>query len=414
MIDPQKIKADFPIFKSHTELVYLDSAATTLKPKVVIDKINEYYTQYSANIKRGIYKISERATEEYEAARAILADFIGAKPESVIFTKSTTESINLVAYSLGRQIVGAGDEVVVSIAEHHSNFVPWQQLAFDAGADFKVIDVDQKGHLALGKSSEINLNEIITKKTKILALTLVSNVLGTINPIKEIAHAAKKINPKVIILVDAAQAVGHMALDVEDLGVDFVAFSGHKMYGPTGIGVLWGRYELLKSMNPFQYGGEMISTVAIENTTFASPPEKFEAGTPPIAEAIALGAAVSYLKTIGMEDIARHEQILTEYTYDVLNDHFGSNIHLFGPESVKDRAGIIAFNLYDFHAHDVASILDEQKHIAVRAGHHCAMQLHTQLGISASARISFAIYNSTSDVDLLITGLNQVVKTLKH
>ncbi len=414
MFDPQKIKADFPIFKHNPELIYLDSAATTLKPQSVIDKMCEYYTQYSANIKRGIYGISDRATEEYEGARAIVANFIGAKPQDTIFTRGTTESVNLVAYALGRQILEAKDEVVVSIAEHHSNFVPWQQLAFEVGADFKIIDIDSGGRLALGINNAINLDGIITKKTKILALSLVSNVLGTINPIRQIAEAAKKINPNIVIIVDCAQAIGHIALNVEDLGVDFVASSGHKMYGPTGVGVLWGRSELLDNMYPFQYGGEMISTVAIEKTTFADPPEKFEAGTPAIAEVIALGAAVTYLKKIGMSDISLHEHKLFEYALKSLKDRFGDNIHIYGPQSMDNRAGILTFNLYDFHAHDVASILDETQHIASRAGHHCTMPLHTRLGISASSRISFSLYNTTCDVDNLVAGLEKATKTLQR
>lgn len=407
MISTSKIKQDFPIFKHNPDLVYLDSAATSLKPQSVIDKLVEYYEKYPANIKRGIYKISEKATEEYEQTRKIVADFINADNHAeIIFTRSTTESLNLVAYSLGREIVGKGDEVVTTVMEHHSNFVPWQQLAFENGADFKVIDIDENGELGVRSKG---LGEIITKKTKILALSYVSNVLGTINPVKEIAAAAKKINPEIIVIVDAAQAIPHMKVDAKELGADFIAFSGHKMLGPTGVGVLWGKKYLLDEMFPFQFGGEMIREVKIEETTFADPPEKFEAGTPSIADVIALKEAIKYLKNIGIENIEKHENSLVNYLTEILEKEFKEKINVYGP---RERAGIVAFNINNIHPHDIAAILDEDN-IAVRAGHHCAMPLHKRLKISASCRFSFYIYNNKEDIDKLINSLKKAVNILE-
>lgn len=411
MLDVQKIKKDFPVFRNNPGLVYLDSAATSLKPQPVIDKLTEYYAQYPANVKRGIYAISERATEEFEKVRSFIASFIGATSEKeIIFTRGTTESINLVAYGLGQQIVESGDEVVVSVMEHHSNFVPWQQLAFEVGADFKVIDVTEDGYLDLGKNLE-NIEQVVSHKTKILSLTLVSNTLGTINPIKKIIAAAKKINPKIVVIVDAAQAAPHMKINVADLGCDFLAFSFHKMLGPTGAGILWGRAELLEAMFPFQYGGEMIESVALEKTIFAKPPEKFEAGTPAIADVIASGVAVQYIEKIGLNNICDHERALLTYSLAKIKDEFADEVKIFGPSSLEDRAGIITFTFGKIHPHDIAQILDE-KHIAVRAGHHCTMPLHKRLGLSASSRVSFYIYNDQSDIDAFIEGLHKVKRLL--
>lgn len=417
MLNPQKIKDDFPVFKNNPGLVYLDSASTSLKPQSVVDKLVEYYEQYPANIKRGIYKISERATTEYEETRNVVSEFINADRNEVIFTRNTTEAINLVAYSLGREIVGKGDEIITTVMEHHSNFVPWQQLAFENVADFKVIDITDDGllvcHPELVSGSEMpkqvrhdSLDSIITRQTKILALTYVSNVLGAVNPVKEIAKSAHKINPNIIIVVDAAQAVPHMKVDIKDLGVDFIAFSGHKMLGPTGVGVLWGRRELLEKMFPFQFGGEMIEEVKIASTTFAKLPEKFEAGTPAIAEVIALKEAVKYLQKIGLDKIHKHELELKTYAINQLKGNFGTELTIYGP---KERAGIISFNLKGVHPHDVAAILDEND-ICIRAGHHCTMPLHERLGIPASARLSFYLYNDKSDVDKLIESLKKVKK----
>ncbi len=356
MLNIKQIKSDFPIFSNDPSLVYLDSTATSLKPLTLMEKINEYYKKYSANVFRGVYKISEKATQEYEDSREVVAKFINAnRTEEVIFTRNTTESINLVAYSLGRLIIEENDEIVATVMDHHSNFVPWQVLAAENGAIFKVIDVTDEGELDIQikdikyKSSNgddssrdnighgVNLINVITKKTKILALPYISNVLGTINRIKEIATEAKKINPNIIIVVDAAQAVPHKKIDVQEMGADFIAFSSHKMLGPTGIGVLWGKYDLLDKMTPFQYGGEMISKVSIPATTFKEPPHKFEAGTPHIAGVIALKEAINYLKQIGMLDIREHEKKITQYAMTELKKEFGERINMISTQDVKRR-----------------------------------------------------------------------------
>ncbi|MCL4364498.1 SufS family cysteine desulfurase [Patescibacteria group bacterium] len=400
------IKQDFPIFKNNPGLVYLDSTATSLKPRSVIDKAVEYYSQYSANIFRGVYKISEKATQEYEDTRRVVSEFIKAKSENeVVFTRNTTESINLIAYGLGRKIVDGNDEIVTSIMEHHSNFVPWQQLAFENGAALKVIDIDEDGYLLK------NINRVVTKRSKILALTYASNVLGTINPIKNIVREAKKINPEIIVVVDAAQAVPHLKVDVQDLGCDFLAFSSHKMLGPTGVGVVWGKEKTLKDMFPFMYGGEMIDEVYVDRTVFKEPPHKFEAGTPSIGEVIAFKEAVSYLNSLGMDKVREHERRLVQFCLQELSNQFGDRIKIFGPTNSEDRGGVVAFEFGRFHPHDVASILDEEG-IAVRAGHHCAMPLHTRLGASASVRASFYIYNDESDVEKFIKGLKKVENVL--
>lgn len=421
-------KLNFPIFRYQPNLIYLDSTATSLKPKSVIYKLVEYYEQYSANVFRGVYKISEKATEEYEETRKEVAKFINAKRiEEVVFTRSATESINLVAYSLGRKIVDSKDEIVTTIMEHHSNFVPWQVLAGEVGATFKLIDINKEGYLDLydynvktqksnvkSTSKILNLKklkQIITHKTKIFALTYVSNVLGTINPIKEIVKVVKTINPKVIIIVDAAQAVPHMKVDVQDLGCDFLAFSSHKMLGPTGVGVLWGKYELLDDMFPFNFGGEMIQEVYVDKTVFKDPPHRFEAGTPHIAGVIALKEAVRYLQTIGLGKVREHEKNLLTYVFKKLKDVFGDKIKIFGPENIEERGGIVTFSFENFHPHDVAQILDE-KNICIRAGHHCAMPLHHRFGLNASCRVSFYIYNSEEDIDQLVDGLKRVKKIL--
>ena len=413
MLDVKQIKKDFPIFTNLPELVYLDSTATSLKPQSVLNAINDYYTRYTSNIHRGIYKISEKATDEYEETRSVIAQFIHAlSQEEVIFTRSTTESINLVAYSLGRKILNKGDEVVITIMEHHSNFVPWQQLAFEIGADLKIIDIDESGELRfeIGKSG-LNLQGTITKKTKILALTYVSNVLGTINPLKEIIRAARRINPKIVVVIDAAQAAPHLSIDVTDLDCDFLAFSSHKMCGPTGMGVLWGRMELLRDMFPFNYGGDMIEEVYIDKTMFREPPYKFEAGTPHIAGVIGLKAAIRYLQSIGLNEIHDHEQGLVRYAMDSLKKTFSDALDILGPANPQDRVGVIAFTLKGCHPHDVAHILDE-KNIAIRVGFHCAMPLHERLNVPASSRASFYLYTTQEDIDVFVQELQHVYSLL--
>jgi len=402
MIDINLIKKQFPIFQSQPDLVYLDSTATSLKPKKMIDKLKEYYEEYSANVFRGIYSMSEKATLEFEETRQIVSKFINAnKSEEIIFTRNTTESLNLLAYSLGRKIIESNDEIITTIMEHHSNFVPWQVLAGETGATFKVVDINEEGYL------EADWNKVITKKTKILTLTYVSNVLGTINPVKEIINEVKKINPKIIVIVDAAQAVPHFKIDVRDLGADFVVFSSHKMLGPTGVGILWGKEEYLKEMYPFMYGGEMIDEVFINRTTFKDSPHKFEAGTPAIGEVIAYKEAIKFLNSIGLENIRDHEKKLTDFAINRLIDTFGKSIKIYGPTNIEDRGGIITFSFDKFHPHDVAQILADEG-ICVRAGHHCAMPLHTRLSVPGTVRASFYIYNDEKDVEMLVEGLKKV------
>ncbi len=407
---PADWKNDFPVFANNPRLIYLDSAATALKPRSVIDKITEYYAKYPANIHRGIYRISEKATEEYEESRIAVKKFINASRfEEIIFTRNTTESVNLIAYSLGRQMVGPDDEIVTTVMEHHSNFVPWQVLAHETGAIFKVVDINNDGCLDVNIS---NLAGIITKRTKILALAYVSNVLGTVNPVKEIIRAAKKINPKIITVVDAAQAIPHIPVDVRDLDCDFLAFSGHKMLGPTGIGVLYGKYNLLNNMFPFNFGGGMIKEVTIEKTEFPPPPARFEAGTPAIAEVIGLGEAVKYLQAIGIKNVSQYENELTSVAVKYLTAAFGDNIRILGPKDVGKRVGVIAFTFKNYHPHDIAQILDEDD-ICIRAGHHCAMPVHKRYGLTASARMSLYLYNDYKDIEKVIAGLKKAEKILK-
>jgi cysteine desulfurase/selenocysteine lyase len=426
MLNVLQIKKDFPIFENNPSLVYLDSTATSLKPRPVIEKLVEYYSKYSANIFRGVYSLSEKATEEYEKTREKIAKFINGKKEEIIFTRNTTESLNLLAYSLGRKIIEKKDEIVTTIMEHHSNFVPWQMLSQETGAILKVVNINRDGELDVygnklktqnsklktkaqnfESKKSVRLDNIITKKTKILALTYISNVLGTVNPIKEIVMVAKKINPKVIVVVDAAQAAPHKKIDVLDLGVDFLAFSSHKMLGPTGVGILWGKYDLLCEMFPFNFGGEMIAEVFLDKTFFKDPPYKFEAGTPAIAEVIALSEAVSYLEKIGLEKIETYEKELVQLAYQRLKEEFGKNIKILGEGNIKERSGILAFNFYNLHPHDVAQILSE-KNICLRSGHHCAQPLHQFLGVLSSCRASFYLYNNKDDVEKLVEGLKEV------
>lgn len=409
MADFKVIKKDFPLLDRRIDdkpIVYLDSTASSLKPQMVIDAMDEYYSRFSVNIFRGIYKLSEEATERYELAREKVSKFIGSdSPNSVIFVRNATEAINLAAYSWGRTNIDEGDEIVSTVMEHHANIVPWQELSNETGAVLKYLDITDEGYLNLD-----NLKTAITPRTKLLVITYVSNVLGTINPIKEIIKRAKKINSKLKILVDAAQAVPHMAVNVKELDCDFLAFSGHKMLGPTGIGVLWGKYELLDGMIPFQMGGEMIKEVYLDHSVYKEPPLKFEAGTPHIAGAIGLGAAVDYLSGIGMENIRNHEKELVSYALDKFNSL--TNATVYGPKDTNYKGGVLAFDMKGLHPHDIAQILNEDN-ICIRSGHHCAMPLHIRLGLGATSRASFYVYTTKEDIDQLIEGLKKANKIFK-
>ena len=392
----------FPIFKNNPDLHYLDSTATSLKPQVVLDKMMDYYINYSANIHRGLYPISERATEEYEKVREKTAKFIGAKKSGeIIFTSGATDSINLVANGWGENNLKEGDEIVVSIAEHHSNFVPWQELAKKRKLVFQI--------------SDLSFSEKITKNTKLLAINHVSNVLGTINDIKSIIKKARTINPDICVVVDGAQAVAHISVNVTDLDCDFYCFSGHKMYGPTGVGVLYGKVDRLVQMNPVRFGGGMIKTVDLHNSTWADTPEKFEAGTPPIGEVIGLGVAIDFINEIGMENIMVHEKELIEYLFGKLKDIKWINIlGLQNLVKLSERIGVVSMYSNDKRvgtSHDMADILGRKFNVAVRAGHHCAMPLHTKFGIeTGTVRASLGIYNDKNDIDELIKGLKHFYK----
>ena len=397
------IKKDFPIFQNNPDLVYLDSTATSLKPIQVLNAMNEYYTNYSANVHRGVYKISEIATDKYEKTRELIKDFINAKNEKeIIYTSGTTTAINLVMRSYGEKFIKKDDKIVITIMEHHSNFVPWQQLAKKTGATLEVVKLTDTHELDYGDLKKK------MKGAKIIALTHVSNVLGTINNVNEICKMAHENGT--VSVIDGAQSAPHMKIDVRKMNCDFFCFSGHKMLGPTGVGILYGKEELLEKSDPFIYGGEMIREVKTKNSTWNKLPYKFEAGTQPIAEVIGLGTAINYLERIGLENIEKHEEEITEYAMEKINEI--ENVKIFGPKNSNKKVGVIAFNVADVHGHDVATILDEFN-IAIRSGHHCAMPLHDYLKVPASARASFYIYNTKEDVDKLIEGIKEVKKTFK-
>ncbi len=394
------IRDDFPILRRQIHgktLVYLDNAATTQKPRQVIDALVHYYEHYNANIHRGLHTMAEEATAAYEQARLKAGRFINAAlPEQeIIFTRNTTESINLVANAWGRRFLKPGDEIVVTAMEHHSNLVPWQMIAHETGATIQVIDIDDEGRLR-----PEDIESAIGERTKIVALTQMSNVLGTINPVKEIAARAHRFGA--IVVVDAAQSVPNMPVDVQDLDCDFMAFSSHKMLGPTGVGVLYGKRDLLLAMDPFLGGGEMIKRVTYESSTYADLPNKFEAGTPNIADVIALGAAVDYLEGIGMDAIREHEIAITQYAIDRLSALPG--ITIYGPKDAAEKGGAVTFNYGDIHPHDLSQVLDQHA-IAIRAGHHCAQPLMRRLDCVATARASFYLYNRPDEVDALIEGI---------
>jgi cysteine desulfurase/selenocysteine lyase len=386
----------FPIFAANPSLVYLDSAATSQKPQRVIDRLNRFYAEENSNIHRGVYALSAEATAMYDGARAAVARFIGAAlSREAIFTRGTTESINLVAQAWGRDTVKAGDEIIVTEMEHHSNFVPWQMLAQATGATLRMAPVTDAGDLDLDA-----LARLITSRTRMVALTHLSNVLGTINPVRQVADLAHAVGA--LVLVDGAQSVAHGAVDVRALGCDFFAFSGHKLFGPTGIGVLYGRQELLEQMPPWQGGGGMIGAVTLEGTTWADIPMKFEAGTPPIAEVIGLAEAVAFVESLGTEAIVAHEAELLALATECLASIPG--VRLIG--TAAHRASVISFALEGVHPHDLGTILDEGG-VAIRAGHHCAQPLMRRFGVPATARASFSVYNTPGDVEALGRGVER-------
>jgi cysteine desulfurase/selenocysteine lyase len=399
--DIERIRADFPILGRLVHgfpLVYLDSAASSQKPYSVIQAVDAYYSEIHANVHRGAHELSIRATEAYEGAREVVADHIGAAPAEVIFVRGTTEAINLVAWTWGAAHVAEGDEILLTKMEHHSNMVPWQILAGRAGAVVKYVDVRPDGSLVME-----DYDRLLSDRTCLVAVTHVSNTLGVVNPVAEIARKAREAGA--VCLVDGAQAAPHMRVDVQAIGCDFYAFSGHKMLAPTGIGALWGRRELLEHMPPWQGGGEMISEVRLDGFTAAPLPHKFEAGTPNIAGAVGFAEAIRYLQRIGLERIHAWERDLTAYALDSLGAVEG--LEIYGPK--QDRVGVISFRYADIHAHDLATILD-QKGVAIRAGHHCNQPLMNHLGVDATARASLYLYNTRSEIDALVDALGLAAK----
>ena len=405
-LNVEAIREDFPIFKRQVNgksLIYLDSAATSQRPRQVVEAVKRYYEEYNSNVHRGIYSISIEATEEYENARRKIARFINAKSErEIIFVRGTTEGLNLVAYAWALRNLRRGDKILLTEMEHHSNIVPWQLVAKYTGAEVSYIPFNKyDGKLELDKLDK-------QKDFKILSFTYASNVLGTINDVKTLVKYAHENNA--LAVIDAAQAVPHMRVDVQDIGCDFLAFSGHKMLGPTGIGVLYGKRELLESMQPFMGGGEMIREVHLSHSTWNEVPWKFEAGTPNVAGAIGLGAAVDYLERIGVENIRKHEERLTKHALDEFERIKGMRV--YGPPEAGERAGLIAFNVADIHAHDLATLLDEDG-ICVRAGHHCAMPIHTKLETPATTRASFYLYNTHEEIEKLTESIKKAAKKFK-
>lgn len=398
MIAARDIRPDFPLIVARPDQVYLDSTASAQKPQVVIETLSRFYREHYANVHRGGYALSLEATQAYENARKTLARFVGADEHEIIFVRNATEALNLVAYAWAMKTLRPGDEILLTEMEHHANLVPWHFVAKQTGAKIKAIPITPQGRLDLDA-----LDTLLTSRTRLVSVVHMSNVLGTLNPVAEIAKAAKEKGA--LVVVDGAQSAPHLPVDVKGLGADFFAFSGHKMCGPTGIGVLWGRYEILEQMEPFLGGGEMIREVYIDRSTYARPPQRFEAGTPAIAEAVALGAAAEYLLGVGMENVWKHDRELLEYALHRLDEEL-PEVKTFGPRG-PDRGGVIAFTLGSVHAHDVACALD-QHGIAVRAGHHCAQPLHRKLGVPATARASFYLYTTQEDVDRFLQAMKEV------
>lgn len=397
-----RLRADFPVLDQLVygkPLVYLDNAATTQKPKVVIDRIADYYARENGTVRRGVYKLSEQSTKDFDATRRKVATLLNAhSPSEIVFTRGTTEAINLVASSYGRTFIKAGDEILISGLEHHANLVPWQQLCVEKNATLQVIPITDTGELDMAA-----FDRLLTGKVKFVAIGHVSNALGTVNPVKYIIDKAHALG--IPVLVDGAQSAPHMSVDVQALDCDFFAFSGHKLYGPTGIGVLYGKKAHLEAMPPYQFGGDMIHSVTFEKTIFAKPPAKFEAGTPAIAEVIALGTAIDYLTNIGLDRIGDYENELLAYATGLMLDI--PEVRLIG--TARDKAGILSFVLKGAHPHDIGTILDREG-IAIRAGHHCAQPVMERFGVPATARASFSFYNTREDVDTLVKGVQKVIQ----
>ncbi|MFC4909256.1 cysteine desulfurase [Actinomadura gamaensis] len=411
---PEEIKKDFPLLqrtvRGGNPLIYLDSGATSQKPVQVLDAEREFYERHNAAVHRGAHLLAEEATDAFEAAREKVARFVGAVPSEIVFTKNATEAINLVAYAMSnaatfgaeaeRFRVGPGDEILVTEMEHHANLVPWQQLCRRTGATLRWFGITDEGRLDLS-----DLDSLVNERTKLVALTHQSNVLGTVPPVELIAAKARAVGA--LVVLDAAQSVPHMPVDVATLGADFLAFSAHKMLGPTGVGVLWGRGDLLAAMPPFITGGSMIETVTMEGTTFMPPPQRFEAGSPNVAQAVGLGAAVDYLSDLGMADVHAHEAALTGYALERLGEIAG--VRVIGPGTTEARGGAVSFTVDDIHPHDVGQVLDELG-VEVRVGHHCAKPICRRFGIPATTRASFYVYNTLADVDALADGVRQAQK----
>lgn len=406
-LDTASVRLDFPILSEAVNgksVVFLDSAASSQKPVQVLEAMERVYRSTYANVHRGVYTFSERGTELYDQARAKIAQFIGApRPETVVFTRNATEALNLVAYSYGRVFLQPGDEIVITELEHHANFVPWLVLAKERGLALKFIPLTAEGTLDLSK-----LDEMITPRTRLVSFAQVSNVLGTIADPRPIIERARAVGA--VVVVDGSQAVPHMPVNVQALDCDFYAFSGHKMLGPTGIGVLYGKFDLLEAMPPFLTGGDMITSVTFERATWNDPPLKFEAGTPSFVEAIGLGAAVDYLSALDMEAVRAHERAIVEYALERMSEVPGARI--FGPTNPAIRGGVLTFALNGIHPHDLATLLDREG-IAIRAGHHCAQPLHIRLGVNATARASFYVYTEAREIDALIEGIYKAKKTLR-
>jgi cysteine desulfurase / selenocysteine lyase len=401
MLDAESIRQDFPILHQQVHghpLVYLDNAASTQKPRAVIEAMDAYYSRDNANVHRGIHELSNRASEAYDGARGAVARFFGIADEAeLIWTRGTTEALNLVAYTWGLDNLREGDEILLTVLEHHSNLVPWQLVAQRTGARLRFLDIDDQGRLDLS-----GLDDLLTERTRLVSVTHVSNALGTLNPVAEIAARAHAVGA--VVVVDGAQSAPHLPVDVSALGCDFYAFSGHKMCGPTGMGGLWGRRALLEAMPPFHGGGDMIEWVELERSTYAPLPSKFEAGTPNIAGAVGMRAAVEYLEAIGRDAILAHERALLRYAVERLGEI--PDLTVLGPRDLSERSGVVSFTLADVHPHDLATILDSEG-VAIRAGHHCAQPLMKRLGVGSTARASFYLYNTPADVDRLVEGLER-------